>query len=62
MALMMTIDVAELSPPRNTSSASPSAPCDKGRCRTYRSGEASGGSISRPITAMGSTNSDIAIR
>ena len=53
IAATITIDVAELNPPRKDSTASASCPCDSGTVSTKRSGFAPAGSSSSPATAIG---------
>ncbi len=56
IAATITIDVAELNPPRKLRTASPSWPWLSGTVSTNRSGFAPTGNRSRPATAIGTMN------
>jgi hypothetical protein len=62
IAATITIEVAELNPPRKDRIASPSRPSISGRVSTKRSGLAPAGMISSPTAAIGTTKRLISIR
>jgi len=62
IAATITIEVAELKPPRKANIASPSRPCESGRVSTKRSGLAPAGISCSPATAIGTTKRLISSR